>query len=61
MDSTICAVHVDDKHDATYGYTKVLGHSPLLAASAATGEVLCARLRKGSANTARGNVDVDPV
>ena len=37
-----------------FGYTKVLGYHPLLATRADTGEVLHARMRKGSANTARG-------
>ena len=37
-----------------YGYTKVLGYHPILATRADTGEVLHARMRKGSANTARG-------
>ena len=39
---------------ASYGYTHVLGYHPLLATQADTGEVLHARMRKGSANTARG-------
>lgn len=33
---------------STYGYTRVLGYHPLLATRADTGEVLHARLRKGS-------------
>jgi hypothetical protein len=48
LDSTICAVHGKQKHGAAYGYTKVLGYHPLLATRADTGEVLHARLRKGS-------------
>jgi len=48
MDSTICEVHGSAKHGAAYGYTKVLGYHPLLAVRADTGEVLHARLRKGS-------------
>jgi hypothetical protein len=56
VDSTICEVHGYQKHGAAYGYTKVLGYHPLLATRADTGEVLHARLRKGSANTARGIV-----
>lgn len=56
VDSTICQVHGYQKHGAAYGYTKVLGYHPLLATRADTGEVLHARLRKGSANTARGIV-----
>ena len=48
LDSTICEVHGKAKHGAAYGYTKVLGYHPLVATRAATGEVLHARLRKGS-------------
>jgi hypothetical protein len=48
VDSTICEVHGHQKHGAAYGYTKVLGYHPLLATRADTGEVLHARLRKGS-------------
>jgi hypothetical protein len=56
LDSTICEVHGKHKHGAGYGYTKVLGYHPLLATRAGTGEVLFARMRRGSANTARGVV-----
>ena len=42
------------KHGAAYGYTKKLGYHPILATWAVTGEILHARLRKGSANTQRG-------
>jgi hypothetical protein len=48
LDSTICEVHGKQKQGAAYGYTKVLGYHPLLAVWAKTGEVLHARLRKGS-------------
>ncbi|MBV6509482.1 MAG: IS1380 family transposase ISNml1 [Acidimicrobiales bacterium] len=48
VDSTICEVHGKAKQGAAYGYTKVLGYHPLLATRADTGEVLHARLRKGS-------------
>ena len=48
MDSTICEVHGKAKHGAAYGYTRRLGYHPLLATRADTGEVLHARLRKGS-------------
>jgi Transposase DDE domain group 1 len=48
VDSTICEVHGKQKHGAAYGYTRVLGYHPLLATRADTGEVLHARLRKGS-------------
>jgi len=48
LDSTICPVHGQAKRGAAYGYTRVLGYHPLVATWAATGEVLHARLRKGS-------------
>ncbi len=48
VDSTITEVFGDHKQGAAYGYTKVLGYHPLLATRADTGEVLHARLRKGS-------------
>lgn len=54
LDSTICEVHGKQKQAAAYGYTKKLGYHPLLATRAGTGEVLFARMRKGSAGTARG-------
>jgi hypothetical protein len=54
VDSTICEVHGHDKGGAAYGYTRTLGYHPLLASRADTGEVLHLRMRKGSANTARG-------
>ncbi len=54
IDSTICEVAGHTKQGAAFGYTKVLGYHPLLATRADTGEVLHARMRKGSANTARG-------
>jgi Transposase DDE domain group 1 len=54
VDSTICEVHGHHKQGACYGYTHRLGYHPLLAFRANSGEVLHARLRKGSANTARG-------
>jgi hypothetical protein len=54
VDSTICEVEGKKKQGAAFGYTKVLGYHPLLASRADTGEVLHARMRKGSANTARG-------
>ena len=56
LDSTICEVHGKQKHGTGYGYTGVLGYHPLLATLAGTGEVLFARMRHGSANTARGAV-----
>jgi hypothetical protein len=54
VDSTICEVAGKKKHGASFGYTKVRGYHPLLATRRDTGEVLHARLRKGSANTGRG-------
>jgi hypothetical protein len=54
VDSTICEIYGRHKQGAAYGYTKVLGYHPILATRADTGEVLHARMRKGSANTARG-------
>ncbi len=56
LDSTICEVHGKAKAAASYGYTGVLGYHPLLATRAGTDEVLFARMRRGSANTARGVV-----
>ncbi len=54
IDSTIREVFGRLKAGAAYGYTKVLGYHPILATRADTGEILHARLRKGSANTHRG-------
>ena len=54
VDSTIDEVHGKKKHGAAFGYTKALGYHPMLATRADTGEILHARLRKGSANTQRG-------
>ena len=54
IDSTICEVHGSKKQGANFGYTKCRCYHPLLTVRADTGEILHARLRKGSANTARG-------
>ena len=54
LDSTICEVHGKKKHGAAYGYTRRLGYHPLLATRGGTGEVLLARMRKGSAGSCRG-------
>jgi hypothetical protein len=54
IDSTICQVYGHAKQGAAFGYTKVRGYHPLLAFRADNGEILGARMRKGSANTARG-------
>ncbi len=56
LDSTICEVHGKQKQGAAYGYTNALGYHPLLATRADTGEVLGARMRKGSAGSSRGVV-----
>jgi hypothetical protein len=48
LDSTICEVHGRHKQGAAYGYTRVLAYHPVMAVRAGTGEVLHARLRKGS-------------
>ncbi|MDQ3708756.1 MAG: IS1380 family transposase [Actinomycetota bacterium] len=54
IDSTICETHGYAKQGATFGYTRVRGYHPLLATRADTGEILHTRMRKGSANSARG-------
>jgi hypothetical protein len=54
VDSTVCAVEGKKKEGAAYGYTEVLGYHPILASRADTGEIVHARMRKGSANTSRG-------
>lgn len=54
LDSTVTEVHGKAKQGAAYGYTKVLGHHPLLATRADTGEILHVRQRKGSAGSGRG-------
>ena len=54
VDSTVCEVAGKAKQGAAFGYTRVLGYHPILATRSDTGEVLHARMRKGSANTARG-------
>ncbi len=56
VDSTICAVCGKQKGGAGFGYTKKRCYHPILATRALTGEVLHARMRKGSANTQRGAV-----
>ena len=56
VDSTIAEVHGHHKQGAAYGYTKQLGYHPLLATRAGTGEIIHARMRKGSAGSGRGVV-----
>ncbi len=51
VDSTICEVSGKAKAGAAYGHTAELGYHPLVATRADTGEVLHARLRKGSAQS----------
>lgn len=48
LDSTITEVFGYHKQGAAYGYTKRKGYHPLMASRADTGEILHARLRKGS-------------
>jgi hypothetical protein len=43
------------KRGASYEYTKLLGYHPILATRADTREVLYIRMRKGSANTQKGD------
>lgn len=54
LDSSITQVHGHKKAGARYGHTRVLGYHPLFATSAATGDVIHARLRNGAANTQYG-------
>lgn len=54
IDSTECEVHGYAKQGASFGAGRVRCLHPLLATRADTGEVLHQRMRKGSANTARG-------
>jgi hypothetical protein len=54
VDSFVGEVHGYAKQGAAFGYTRQRGYHPIVASRADTGEVLHIRLRKGSANTARG-------
>ncbi len=54
LDSTIVEVAGQAKQGAGFGYTKRRGYHPILATRADTGEVLHARMRKGSAQSQRG-------
>ena len=54
LDSTIVEVAGHAKQGAGFGYTKRRGYHPILATRADSGEVLHARMRKGSASTQRG-------
>ena len=53
VDSTICEVIGKHKQEAGYGYTPKLGYHPLLATRADTGEIVHARMRRGSSNSQR--------
>jgi hypothetical protein len=48
IDSTMCEVHGYAKHGAAFGYTRQRGYHPIIATRDDTGEVLHARMRKGS-------------
>lgn len=52
--TTIYGVAGCQKHGASHGYTKVLGHHPFLATRADTGEVLHAQMHKGSGTAESG-------
>jgi hypothetical protein len=54
VDSFVGEVFGAKKQGAAFGYTRQRGYHPILAVRADTGEVVHIRLRKGSANTARG-------
>lgn len=54
VDSFVGEVHGHEKQGTGYGYSGELGYHPLIASRSGTGEVLHARLRKGSAGSARG-------
>jgi Transposase DDE domain group 1 len=54
LDSTLVEVAGHAKQGASFGYTKRRGYHPILATRSDTGEVLHARLRKGSASSQRG-------
>jgi hypothetical protein len=54
LDSFVGEVHGYAKQGAGFGYTRQRGYHPILATRADSGEVLHIRLRKGSANSARG-------
>ena len=54
IDSFVGCVYGRAKQGIGFGYTGELGYHPLIASRRGTGEVLHARLRKGSAGSARG-------
>ena len=55
VDSTICAVSGATKAGAAYGHTKQLGYHPLVGVRADTGEILHARLRRGSSQSGKAH------
>jgi hypothetical protein len=61
LDSTIVEVHGKQKHGAAFGHTKVLGYHPLLATRADSGEILHARLRKGSSQRGAKRFVEEPI
>jgi len=58
VDSTICEVCGQNKHGASFGYTKKRCYHPILSTRSDTGEVLHTRQRKGAANTAARSTSV---
>jgi len=54
IDSTVTEVFGYQKQGAAYGYTGKKGYHPLVASRADTGEILHARLRKGSSQKGAG-------
>jgi hypothetical protein len=54
VDSTICETYGFAKQGGVFGYTKVRGYHPLVAAISGTGDVVHSRLRGGNANSNRG-------
>jgi len=54
VDSTICETYGLAKQGGRFGYSKVRGYHPLIAAVAGTGDVVHARLRSGNASSGRG-------
>ena len=56
LDSLVGEVHGYAKQGASFGYTRRRGYHPILATRADSGEILHIRLRKGSANSARGGL-----
>ena len=53
---TICQVYGIKKEGAGFGYTKVRGYHPLVAAVGKTGDVVGSRARDDNAHTAREDI-----